>query len=45
MKGCDACCIGGAGCDNEIYKTIIDGCGLPITYCKEAWERGQNEVQ
>ena len=35
---CDACAIGGNGCENPIYKIIIDGCGQNITDCKKAWE-------
>jgi hypothetical protein len=37
--GCDACAIGVGACDcnRPIYKTLIDGCGRPFTYCKKAW--------
>lgn len=47
MKGCDACAIGGKGCDNPPYKKVVDGCGQVITYCKQKWNkqnvRSQND--
>lgn len=34
---CDACCCGEqtTPCKKDVYDTIIDGCGRPLTYCSK----------
>ena len=36
-KICDACACGGdiSTCKKDVYETITDGCGRPLTHCSK----------